>query len=114
MSPHPQAPSCPSRTRCRCRPFQVTRKVIRRFVSSDGTEREEVTVQGQPQEPVSIADGDGYSKVIKRVVLRSDMEQSEVRPKLRLTATRVGECGHVVWTCGRVAWRVMWMCDIGK
>lgn len=92
-----------------CRPFQVTRKVIRRFVSSDGTEREEVTVQGPPQEPVRVEDGDGYSKVIKRVVLRSDTEQSEVRPprlRLRLTATHVGKCG-------RVAWRVMWVCDIG-
>ncbi|XP_070272961.1 ankyrin-2 isoform X26 [Myotis yumanensis] len=57
---------------------KVTRKVIRRFVSSDGTEREEVTVQGQPQEPVSLADADAYSKVIKRVVLRSDTEQAEV------------------------------------
>ncbi|XP_036097749.1 ankyrin-2 isoform X35 [Molossus molossus] len=57
---------------------KVTRKVIKRFVSSDGTEREEITVQGQPQEPVRIEDGDGYSKVIKRVVLKSDTEQSEV------------------------------------
>ncbi|CAK6445105.1 unnamed protein product [Pipistrellus nathusii] len=56
---------------------KVTRKVIRRFVSADGTEREEVTVQGPPQEPVRIEDGDGYSKVIKRVVLRSDTQQSE-------------------------------------
>ncbi|XP_066090447.1 ankyrin-2 isoform X40 [Saccopteryx bilineata] len=57
---------------------KVTRKVIRRYVSPDGIEREEVTVQGRPQEPVSIEDGDGYSKVIKRVVLKSDTEQSEV------------------------------------
>nr|KAF6309472.1 ankyrin 2 [Pipistrellus kuhlii] len=57
---------------------KVTRKVIRRFVSADGTEREEVTVQGSPQEPIRIEDGDGYSKVIKRVVLRSDTQQSEV------------------------------------
>nr|KAF6309468.1 ankyrin 2 [Pipistrellus kuhlii] len=56
---------------------KVTRKVIRRFVSADGTEREEVTVQGSPQEPIRIEDGDGYSKVIKRVVLRSDTQQSE-------------------------------------
>lgn len=60
---------------------QVTRKVIQRFMSSDGTEREEVTVQGQPQEPVSLTDADAYSKVIKRVVLRSDTEQAEVRPR---------------------------------
>ncbi|XP_053767424.1 ankyrin-2 isoform X42 [Desmodus rotundus] len=57
---------------------KVTRKVIRRYVSSDGIEREEVTMQGRPQEPISVEDGDGFSKVIKRVVLRSDTEQSEV------------------------------------
>uniref|UniRef100_A0A2K5DMV1 Ankyrin 2 n=1 Tax=Aotus nancymaae TaxID=37293 RepID=A0A2K5DMV1_AOTNA len=58
---------------------KVTRKIIRRYVSSEGTEKEEITVQGMPQEPVNIEEGDGYSKVIKRVVLKSDTEQSEVR-----------------------------------
>uniref|UniRef100_A0A2I3HLQ3 Ankyrin 2 n=1 Tax=Nomascus leucogenys TaxID=61853 RepID=A0A2I3HLQ3_NOMLE len=58
---------------------KVTRKIIRRYVSSEGTEKEEIMVQGMPQEPVSIEEGDGYSKVIKRVVLKSDTEQSEVR-----------------------------------
>ncbi|XP_039702828.1 ankyrin-2 isoform X7 [Pteropus medius] len=57
---------------------KVTRKVIRRYVSSDGTKKEEVTMQGLPQEPVSVEEGDGYSRVVKRVVLRSDTEQSEV------------------------------------
>ncbi|XP_074194688.1 ankyrin-2 isoform X8 [Rhinolophus sinicus] len=57
---------------------KVTRKIIRRYLSPDGTEKEEVTMQGLPQEPVSIEDGDGYSRVIKRVVLKSDTEQSEV------------------------------------
>lgn len=60
--------------------FQVTRKIIRRYVSPDGMEKEEITMQGTPQEPVSIEDGDSYSKVIKRVVLKSDTQQSEVRP----------------------------------
>uniref|UniRef100_A0A2K5KDE2 Ankyrin 2 n=1 Tax=Colobus angolensis palliatus TaxID=336983 RepID=A0A2K5KDE2_COLAP len=54
---------------------KVTRKIIRRYVSSEGTEKEEITVQGMPQEPVNIEEGDGYSKVIKRVVLKSDTEQ---------------------------------------
>lgn len=36
-------------------------------------------MQGTPQEPVNIEDGDSYSKVIKRVVLKSDTQQSEVR-----------------------------------
>ncbi|NP_001341202.1 ankyrin-2 isoform 40 [Homo sapiens] len=56
---------------------KVTRKIIRRYVSSEGTEKEEIMVQGMPQEPVNIEEGDGYSKVIKRVVLKSDTEQSE-------------------------------------
>ncbi|KAK2504104.1 hypothetical protein MC885_013425 [Smutsia gigantea] len=56
----------------------VTRKIIRRYVSSDGTEKEEITLQGTAQEPVAIEEGDGYSRVVKRVVLKSDTEQSEV------------------------------------
>ncbi|XP_027545655.1 ankyrin-2 isoform X20 [Neopelma chrysocephalum] len=57
---------------------KVTRKIIRRYVSPDGTEKEEVLVQGAPQAPVTLEEGDGYSKVVKRVVLKSDSEQSEV------------------------------------
>nr|XP_055198391.1 ankyrin-2 isoform X32 [Nyctereutes procyonoides] len=57
---------------------KVTRKIIRRYVSSDGTEKEEVTMQGTAQGPISIEEGDGYSKVMKRIVLKSDIEQSEV------------------------------------
>ncbi|XP_061441303.1 ankyrin-2 isoform X29 [Rhineura floridana] len=57
---------------------KVTRKIIRRFVLPDGTEKEEVVMQGEPQEPVKVDEGDGYSKVIKRVVLKSDSEQLEV------------------------------------
>ncbi|XP_060155053.1 ankyrin-2 isoform X31 [Globicephala melas] len=57
---------------------KVTRKIIRRYVSSDGTEKEEITMQGTPQDPINIEEGDGYSKVIKRIVLKSDTEQSEV------------------------------------
>ncbi|XP_062476848.1 ankyrin-2 isoform X13 [Pezoporus occidentalis] len=57
---------------------KVTRKIIRRYVSPDGTEKEEVVMQGVPQKPIAIEEGDGYSKVVKRVVLKSDSEQSEV------------------------------------
>ncbi|XP_074084775.1 ankyrin-2 isoform X41 [Macrotis lagotis] len=57
---------------------KVTRKVIRRYLSPEGIEKEEVTMCGTLQEPVNIEEGDGYSKVIKRVVLKSDSEQSEV------------------------------------
>ncbi|NXJ55567.1 ANK2 protein, partial [Spizaetus tyrannus] len=56
---------------------KVTRKIIRRYVSPDGTEKEEVLMQGTPQKPVTVEEGDGYSKVVKRVVLKSDSEQSE-------------------------------------
>ncbi|NXX90319.1 ANK2 protein, partial [Centropus bengalensis] len=56
---------------------KVTRKIIRRYVSPDGTEKEEVLMQGTPQNPVTVGEGDGYSKVVKRVVLKSGSEQSE-------------------------------------
>lgn len=35
-------------------------------------------MQGTPQAPVTVEEGDGYSKVLKRVVLKSDSEHSEV------------------------------------
>uniref|UniRef100_A0A452HPC2 Uncharacterized protein n=1 Tax=Gopherus agassizii TaxID=38772 RepID=A0A452HPC2_9SAUR len=57
---------------------KVTRKIIRRHISPDGSEKEEVLKHGAPQEPVMVEEGDGYSKVVKRVVLKSDIEQSEV------------------------------------
>ncbi|XP_058405915.1 ankyrin-2 isoform X2 [Diceros bicornis minor] len=57
---------------------KVTRKIIKRYVSSDGTEKEEITMQGAPQDPLSIEEGDSYSRVIKRVVLKSDTALSEV------------------------------------
>ncbi|XDV14731.1 hypothetical protein PO909_014931 [Leuciscus waleckii] len=50
---------------------KVTRKVIRRCVSSDG-------VEGSAQQPVNVALGDGYSKVMKRTVLKSEGHQTEV------------------------------------
>ncbi|KAG7461961.1 hypothetical protein MATL_G00196650 [Megalops atlanticus] len=57
---------------------KVTRKVIRKFVSADGVEREEVMVEGAQQETVRVEEGDGYSKVVKRTVLRSGGDQTEV------------------------------------
>ncbi|XP_043092552.1 ankyrin-2 [Puntigrus tetrazona] len=57
---------------------KVTRKVIRRCVSSDGVETEQVRMEGSPQQPVNVASGDGYSKVIKRTVLKSEGHQTEV------------------------------------
>uniref|UniRef100_A0A8C3MNU8 Uncharacterized protein n=1 Tax=Geospiza parvula TaxID=87175 RepID=A0A8C3MNU8_GEOPR len=57
---------------------KVTRKIIRRYIAPDGTEKEEVLMQGAPQAPIPVEEGDGYSKVVKRVVLKSDSEHSEV------------------------------------
>ncbi|XP_059409724.1 ankyrin-3 isoform X2 [Carassius carassius] len=57
---------------------KVTRKVIRRCVSSDGVETEQVRMEGSPQQPVNVAPGDGYSKVKKRTVLKSEGHQTEV------------------------------------
>ncbi|NXB66085.1 ANK2 protein, partial [Struthidea cinerea] len=56
---------------------KVTRKIIRRYVAPDGMEKDEVVMQGTPQAPITVEEGDGYSKVVKRVVLKSDSEHSE-------------------------------------
>ncbi|XP_019732360.1 uncharacterized protein LOC109519929 isoform X2 [Hippocampus comes] len=57
---------------------KVTRKIIRKCVSSDGVEREEVSIEGSPQRSISVAEGDGYSKVVKRTVLKSEGDHTEV------------------------------------
>lgn len=57
---------------------QVSRKIIRKYVSADGVERQEVITQGSQEEPISIEEGQGYSKVVKRTVLKSDGGQTEV------------------------------------
>ncbi|XP_034463092.1 ankyrin-2 [Hippoglossus hippoglossus] len=57
---------------------KVTRKIIRKCISADGVEREEVTLEGSPQASISVAEGDGYSKVVKRTVLKSEGEHTEV------------------------------------
>lgn len=64
--------------KCTCALPQVTRKIIRKCVSMDGVEREHVSLEGSPQESISIADGDGYSKVVKRTVLKSEGDHTEV------------------------------------
>lgn len=57
---------------------QITRKVIHKYVSADGTETQEVTVEGSRQETVQIDEGDAVSRVIKRTVIRSEGDQKEV------------------------------------
>uniref|UniRef100_A0A673ANV0 Ankyrin 2a, neuronal n=1 Tax=Sphaeramia orbicularis TaxID=375764 RepID=A0A673ANV0_9TELE len=57
---------------------KVTRKIIRKCVSSDGVEHEEVSSEGAAQGSVSVAEGDGYSKVVKRTVLKSEGDHTQV------------------------------------
>ncbi|XP_076150381.1 uncharacterized protein ank2a isoform X2 [Alosa pseudoharengus] len=56
---------------------KVTRKIIKRCIS-DGVEREDVMNEGTTHGSVRVREGDGYSKVIKRTVLRSEGDQTEV------------------------------------
>ncbi|XP_052315329.1 ankyrin-2-like [Oncorhynchus keta] len=72
---------------------KITRKVIRKYFSPDGVEREEVTVQGSQQEMVSVEEGDGFSKVVKRTVVRSEGDQTELTfsEPLALGATTTSE-----------------------
>ncbi|KAM9501774.1 ankyrin-2b isoform 2-T2 [Clarias gariepinus] len=57
---------------------KITRKIIRKYVSADGVEREEVMVEGAQQEAIALDDADGFSKVVKRTVVRSAGDQTEV------------------------------------
>ncbi|KAK0151202.1 Ankyrin-2 [Merluccius polli] len=70
---------------------RVTRKIIRKCVSADGMECEEVSVAGAPQGSISIVPGDGYSRVLKRTVLKSEGDQTEVTFS-RHEAAAAGEC----------------------
>lgn len=54
--------------------------MIHKYVSPDGTETQEVTVEGSRQEMVHIEEGDAVSRVIKRTVLHSEGDQKEVSP----------------------------------
>uniref|UniRef100_A0A8C9SHT4 Ankyrin 2 n=1 Tax=Scleropages formosus TaxID=113540 RepID=A0A8C9SHT4_SCLFO len=56
---------------------KVSRKIIRKYVSADGVEREEVTSEGSQEDPAIVGDGDGFSKVVKRTVLRSEGGRAE-------------------------------------
>lgn len=52
--------------------------MIHKYVSADGTETQEVTIEGSQQETVKIEEGDTVSRVIKRTVLHSEGDQKEV------------------------------------
>uniref|UniRef100_A0A8C7NL56 Ankyrin 2 n=1 Tax=Oncorhynchus mykiss TaxID=8022 RepID=A0A8C7NL56_ONCMY len=68
---------------------KITRKVIRKYFSPDGVEREEVTVEGSHQEMVSVEEGDGFSKVVKRTVVRSEGDQTEVSLSVCVSSEQV-------------------------
>ncbi|KAM9836590.1 ankyrin-2b [Aulostomus maculatus] len=57
---------------------KITRKVIRKYVSADGMETQEVSVEGSHQETVQIEEGDSVSRVLKRTVLQSEGDQREL------------------------------------
>ncbi|XP_029942721.1 ankyrin-2b isoform X2 [Salarias fasciatus] len=57
---------------------KITRKVIRKYVSPDGMESQEVTIEGSHQETVHIEEGDAVSRVVKRTVLHSGGDQREL------------------------------------
>ncbi|XP_026208477.1 ankyrin-2b isoform X14 [Anabas testudineus] len=57
---------------------KITRKVIRKYVSADGMETQEVTIEGSHQETVQIEEGDSVSRVVKRTVLHSEGDQKEL------------------------------------
>ncbi len=61
-----------------CLLHQITRKVIHKYVSADGMETQEVTIEGSHQETVQIEEGDTVSRVVKRTVLHSEGDQKEV------------------------------------
>ncbi|XP_037830919.1 ankyrin-2 isoform X6 [Kryptolebias marmoratus] len=57
---------------------RVTRKVIRKCVSADGVACDEMSAEGDPQGSSVQADGGGYSKVVKRTVVKSEGDHTEV------------------------------------
>ncbi|XP_036439579.1 ankyrin-2 [Colossoma macropomum] len=57
---------------------KVSRRVIKRCVSADGVEREEVRVEGRPAGPITVGQTDSCSKVVKRTVVKSEGDQTEV------------------------------------
>ncbi|XP_067440655.1 ankyrin-2 isoform X6 [Thunnus thynnus] len=57
---------------------KVTHKIIRKCVSADGAEHEEVLLDGASQGSIGMEERDGYSKVVKRTVVKSEGDHTEV------------------------------------
>ncbi|XP_077961984.1 ankyrin-2b isoform X50 [Gasterosteus aculeatus] len=66
---------------------KITRKVIRKYVSADSMDTQEVTIEGTHQETVQIEEGDTVSRVLKRTVLHSEGDQKELTISEPLAAT---------------------------
>ncbi|CAL8327800.1 unnamed protein product [Lota lota] len=56
---------------------KTTRRVIRKYVSADGVERQEVSVEGAEQEMVQVEEGDAFSRLVKRTVVHSHEDHHE-------------------------------------
>ncbi|XP_015231691.1 PREDICTED: ankyrin-2 isoform X2 [Cyprinodon variegatus] len=56
---------------------RVTQKVVRKCVSVDGVQHKQRSPEGASPGQFNVADGDGYSKVVKRTVLKSDGDHTE-------------------------------------
>lgn len=52
--------------------------MIHKYVSADGLQTQQVSMEGSQQESVAIQEGDAVSRVTKRTVLRSDGHRKEV------------------------------------
>uniref|UniRef100_A0A4W4DXE8 Ankyrin 2 n=1 Tax=Electrophorus electricus TaxID=8005 RepID=A0A4W4DXE8_ELEEL len=57
---------------------KITRKIIRKYVSADGVEQVDLMVEGGQQEAIAVDDTDGFSKVVKRTVVKSGGGQTKV------------------------------------
>ncbi|XP_061569232.1 ankyrin-2 isoform X1 [Cololabis saira] len=57
---------------------RVTRKIIQKCVSMDGVQHDDMSSEGAPQGSAPLAEGDGYSKVVKRTVVKSEGDDTEV------------------------------------
>lgn len=54
-----------------------------------------MSVEGDPQGSISMAEGDGYSKVVKRTVLKSEGDHTEVCVSSLSVLTECGKNGNI-------------------
>uniref|UniRef100_A0A8C5BPJ8 Ankyrin 2a, neuronal n=1 Tax=Gadus morhua TaxID=8049 RepID=A0A8C5BPJ8_GADMO len=75
---------------------RVTRKVIRKCVSADGMECEELSAVGAPQGSRGMVLGDGSSKGLRRTIIKSEGDQTEVCTAL-ISQIISFICSHRPW-----------------